>query len=51
MKAALIGHVNLIYQATERLFAGIEYMWGERRNKNNDFGQANRVQAMVKFDF
>jgi hypothetical protein len=51
MKAALIGHVNLIYQATERLFAGIEYMWGERMNKNSDFGRANRIQAMVKFDF
>ncbi|MBU1009577.1 MAG: hypothetical protein KKD74_05525 [Bacteroidetes bacterium] len=51
MKAAAIGHINLIYQATERLYAGIEYMWGERMNKNSDFGRANRVQAMVKFDF
>lgn len=51
MKAAAIGHVNLIYQATERLSAGIEYMRGERRNKNSDYGWANRLQAMVKFDF
>jgi len=51
MKSAAIGHINLIYQATERLFAGIEYMWGERMNKNSDFGRANRLQAMVKFDF
>jgi hypothetical protein len=51
MKAAAIGHINLIYQATERLSTGMEYMWGERKNKNSDFGRANRVQAMVKFDF
>jgi hypothetical protein len=51
MKAAAIGHINLIYQATERLSAGIEYMWGERMNKDKDFGRANRLQAMVKFDF
>ncbi|WP_167608239.1 DcaP family trimeric outer membrane transporter [Maribellus sediminis] len=51
MKAAAIGHVNLIYQASERLSTGMEYMWGERRNKNSDYGRANRLQAMVKFDF
>jgi hypothetical protein len=51
MKAAAIGHINLLYQASERLSTGIEYMWGERMNKNKDFGRANRVQAMVKFDF
>ncbi len=51
MKAGAIGHINLIYQATERLSTGIEYMWGGHRTKNNDYGQANRVQAMMKFDF
>ena len=51
MKAGIIGHINLIYQATERLSTGIEYMWGGHRTKNSDFGQANRLQAMMKFDF
>jgi hypothetical protein len=51
MKSAAIGHINLIYQATQRLSAGIEYMWGDHMNKNKDFGRANRLQAMVKFDF
>ncbi len=51
MKAAAIAHINLIYQATDNLSCGVEYMWGSRRNKNDDFGRANRIQAMVKFDF
>jgi len=51
MKSAAIGHINLIYQATQRLSAGIEYMWGEHKTKNSDIGRANRLQTMVKFDF
>ena len=51
MKAGAVGHLNLIFQATQRLSTGIEYMWGEHRTKNNDFGGANRLQTMVKFDF
>ena len=51
MKAGAVGHINLIFQATQRLSTGIEYMWGEHRTKNNDFGGANRLQTMVKFEF
>lgn len=51
MKAGAVGHLNLIFQATQRLSTGIEYMWGEHRTKNNDFGGANRLQTMVKFEF
>jgi len=51
MKGAAIAHINLIYQATDKLSCGAEYMWGARRNKNDDFGRANRIQAMVKFEF
>jgi hypothetical protein len=51
MEAGAMTHVNALYQVTERLLLGIEYMYGQRRNKNNDYGDAHRIQAMAKFDF
>lgn len=51
MKAGVMTHVNALYQVTKRLVLGIEYMYGQRRNKNNDYGDAQRFHAMAKFDF
>lgn len=42
---------NLIYSITPYLQVGAEYLYGTRIDQNNKFGKANRVQAMVQFNF
>lgn len=41
--------VNLIWQPTPHTFAGTEYLWGLRRNRDNLDSDANRL--MVSFGF
>ncbi len=42
---------NLIWHFTERAFAGVEYLYGTREDKNGDTGNANRLQFSVKYSF
>lgn len=51
LKKGGVGHVNLIYRPFNRFSTGVEYIWGAQRTTDNSFGQANRVQGMVKFEF
>ena len=44
-------HVNLIWFPYKLVSTGIEYMWGQRKNKDGAKGTANRIQYMVKFKF
>lgn len=46
-----MGHFNFIYQIDRRTMSGIEYAWGTIENLNGATGNANRVQAMVKYAF
>jgi hypothetical protein len=43
--------INLIRDFSPLFSAGIEYLWGQRTNFNKEFGRANRINAMVQFNF
>lgn len=40
---------NVIWNPIERMFMGVEYLFGTRENKNWERGEANRVQASFGF--
>ena len=42
---------NLVWSPLKQVDMGFEYLWGERKNKNNDDGTARRIQATTKFKF
>ena len=42
---------NLVWSPYELVDMGIEWLWGERKDKNNDDGDDNRVMASTKFKF
>jgi hypothetical protein len=43
--------VNLIWLPVERMGVGVEYLIGERENKNGDSSLAHRIQAGVQYKF
>ena len=45
------GVVNLFWEPTPRLQAGIEYLWGQRNDFDGNHGQANRVDVLFQFSF
>ena len=44
-------HANVIWSPFKSVNTGVEYMYGLHRNYDGSDGNANRVQAMVKFIF
>jgi DcaP outer membrane protein len=42
---------NLVWQLSDRITTGIEYLYGERTNNNGETGHANRLQFMSQFNF
>ena len=42
---------NLVWSPLKQVDLGMEYLWGERKNKSGDSGNASRVQATAKFKF
>ncbi len=42
---------NLIYRPYKRMDVGGEYYWGERTNKNDQSGHANRLMITMKYGF
>jgi hypothetical protein len=46
-----IGHVNMIYSPLDYLTTGLEFMWGAKRDSNDNRGAAYRLQWMIKFSF
>lgn len=42
---------NLFYSLTPRISLSGEYLWGKRKNVDNQFGTSNRVSTMVMFSF
>jgi len=42
---------NLVWSPLKQVDMGFEYLWGERRNKNDKSGTARRIQATTKFKF
>lgn len=47
----LYGAVNLFWEPTPRMQAGIEYLIGRRTDFNHQHGSANRVDALFQFSF
>jgi hypothetical protein len=41
---------NLIYNPTERIWVGIEYLWGDRHNLNGDSSDATRLQFAMLYE-
>lgn len=42
---------NLFYNFNSVFSVGVEYLYGTRYDFNDDFGKANRVQAMIQVNF
>lgn len=43
--------VNLIYNPTKNIQGGIEYLWGERKNKDGSKGTATQLQFAMRYIF
>ena len=44
-------HVNLIWSPVRRINTGIEYIYGKRTNVDGNYGEASRLQFMIKYIF
>jgi hypothetical protein len=49
LKASIYTNGNLIYSPVKPLDIGIEYIWGQRKNKNGQTGHANRLMFSMKW--
>jgi hypothetical protein len=49
LKASIYTSGNLIYSPVKPLDVGIEYIWGQRKNKNGQTGRANRLMFSMKW--
>jgi hypothetical protein len=49
--AGQYGAVNLVWLPINRLGVGIEYLYGERENQDNQKGFAHRIQMAVQYSF
>jgi len=49
LKASIYTNGNLIYSPVKPLDVGIEYIWGQRKNKNGQTGHANRLMFSMKW--
>ncbi|WP_224484418.1 DcaP family trimeric outer membrane transporter [Robertkochia aurantiaca] len=49
MKSGTVAHINLIWSPMNKINTGIEYMYGRRTNVDDNYGEAHRVQAMIKY--
>lgn len=43
--------VNLIWQFSDRAWAGVEYLYGSREDVDDSRGEANRIQFSIRYDF
>lgn len=50
-KRTLRASTNLIYLPTKNLRLGAEFLWGERKNKDNSKGSATQVQFSARYNF
>lgn len=42
---------NVFYNITDSFQAGLSYMYGSRKNLDGQLGHANRIQALVQYNF
>jgi hypothetical protein len=43
--------VNLIYSPTANINMGVEFLWGERTNRDESKGTATQLQMGIRYDF
>ena len=43
--------VNLIYNPTKNIQGGVEFLWGERKNKDGSKGSATQLQFAMRYIF
>jgi hypothetical protein len=43
--------INIVYSPSRRVDVGVEYIWGNRTNKDRQHAEANQVQAVALFRF
>jgi hypothetical protein len=43
--------INAFHEVSQGARFGLEYLWGQRVNKNREKGSANRLQFMMYYDF
>jgi hypothetical protein len=48
-KSSIYTNGNLIYSPLKNYDIGIEYIWGQRKNKNGQTGRANRLMCSMKW--
>lgn len=49
--STLRASANLIYNPTEHVTVGIEYLWGKRQNKDKSKGTATQLQFAARYTF
>ncbi len=42
---------NLFWKVQSFMTVAIEYLWGQKTNSSGQYGRANRINAMVQFNF
>jgi len=47
----LRGSINLIYNPTKNIQGGVEFLWGERTNKDGSKGTATQLQFAMRYIF
>jgi hypothetical protein len=50
-KLGQYGSVNLLYYPWKNTMFGVEYLYGQREDKNGDTGEDHRVQVSFKYSF
>ena len=50
-KSSYYGLANMIYSPFKHYDIGLEYNWGQRKNKNGDTGHASRLMLSAKWHF
>ena len=46
-----IGHLNLIWRPTDKIWAGVEYIWGNRDTLDGSSGDGSRLMGTFRYDF
>jgi hypothetical protein len=49
--STLEASMNLIYSPTDGIDVGIEFLWGERKNKDGSKGTATQLQMGARYTF
>ena len=50
-KSTIRASANLLWNPTQRVDTGVEYLWGRRENKSGDRGDAQQIQMMLRYLF